>query len=109
MICPACKAALELSWRRYLRSLSGKHVCPYCAATFRFKITLKYLQLWLDILIAAVCTCIGLFFGLEYWFPYLAIDVQAMFMIVLTSVSIWGTVFLVLNRRALNRLDCTLV
>lgn len=105
MNCPACALNIELSWSRYLRSVSGRHTCPACATTFRFRLTKAYLLLWLDIIALALITGAGVCIVLTERYGYVADDPQLLALSVIIPVSLWGSVFLALNRRALDRLD----
>lgn len=105
MNCPSCTTRIELSWSRYLRSLSGRHTCPACATTFRFKLTKSYLLLWLDIIAVALITGIIVRIVLTERFAYAPDDPQLLVLSIIVPVSIWGSVFLAVNRRALDRLE----
>lgn len=105
MNCPACATSIELTWSRYLRSISGRHTCPACATTFRFKLTKTYLLLWLDIIAVALITGVILRVVLAERYGYADSGPQLFALSLAVSVSIWGGVFLALNRRALDRLD----
>ncbi len=109
MNCPTCATCIELNWSRYLRSVSGRHTCPACATTFRFKLTGTYLLLWLDIIVIALITGMIVRIVLTEQFAYAADDPQLLALSVVVPVSIWGSVFLALNRRALDRLETKLV
>jgi len=103
--CPRCGLHIELSWSRYLRSVSGRHTCPACATTFRFRLTKTYLLLWLDMIAFALLTGAIVRIVLQERGVYATGDPQLLALSVVIPVSIWGSVFLALNRRALARLD----
>ena len=105
MKCPRCGLHIELSWSRYLRSVSGRHTCPACATTFRFRLTKTYLLLWLDMIAFALLTGAIVHIVLQNHDVYAAGDPQLLALSVVIPVAIWGSVFLALNRRALERLD----
>lgn len=42
MICPHCEHLFPLTWRRYGKSLLGKHICPACGRISRFRLTASY-------------------------------------------------------------------
>ncbi len=105
MNCPTCKKRIELNWSRYLRSVSGRHTCPACATTFGFKLTKSYLLLWLDIIVVALLTGMIVRIVLTEKFAYAPDDPQLLALSVVIPVSVWGSVFLALNRRALDRLE----
>jgi len=104
MNCPNCAHGVDLTWSRYLRSVSGRHVCPRCGQRFRLQITPAYLLLWLDIIAVAVFTWVGLHTVLVYGFGYAFADPAVAISLILFPALVWGTVFLFLNRRALNKL-----
>ncbi len=105
MNCPTCRAGVELTWARYLKSVSGRHACPRCATVFRFRTDRRYWLLWLDVVAAALITG----YALDGLFVSGAGVGRASragaLIVVAVPIVIWGAVFLVLNRRALNRLD----
>jgi hypothetical protein len=104
MNCPACTTSIELTWSRYLRSISGRHTCPVCATVFRFKLTKAYLLLWLDIIALALITAATVRTILPELFGYAPDDLRVLALSVAIPVFVWGTVFLASNRRALGRL-----
>ncbi len=104
MNCPACTTSIELTWSRYLRSISGRHTCPACAAVFRFKLTKAYLLLWLDIIALALITAASVRTVLLEHFGSVPDDLRVLALSVAIAVFVWGNVFLALNRRALERL-----
>lgn len=104
MNCPACATSIELTWSRYLRSVSGRHTCPACATVFRFKLTKSYLLLWLDIIALALITAAIVRTVLLEHYGYAADDPRTLALSVAIPVWVWGSVFLALNRRALGRL-----
>jgi len=105
MDCPNCHAIVELTWARYLKSFSGRHECPRCAATFRSRIPWRYWVLWFDILIAAILSELGLMHLIDTPYIYTWADALAPPLVIAIPTLFWGAVFLVLNRRALNRLE----
>ena len=105
MKCPTCETTVELSWSRYLKSIRGIHDCPKCSTIFKIKITRRYLLLWLDIIIAGVFTAAGLNHFLIGRYGYAHDDPVVLSILIIVPTLIWGTVFLVLNRCALNRLN----
>lgn len=96
---------VALTWRRYLRSLSGRHACPRCDTTFRLQITRRYLLLWVDILAVAIITGALTRMLLIMRFDFARNDMRVLTAMIAVPALIWGSVFLVLNRRALDRLD----
>ncbi len=42
MICPHCNSKFPLTWKRYLKSPLGNHICPDCHKKSALKSTLKY-------------------------------------------------------------------
>ena len=105
MNCPVCAMTIELTWSRYLRSVSGRHTCPACRTIFRFKLTKSYLLLWLDIIALALITGAIVRIVLQERYAYATDDPQLLVLSVVVPVSIWGSVFFALNRRALARLE----
>lgn len=53
MICPNCNEEVELTTKRYFKTLLGKHTCPNCSSTFSLKYTKKYF-LWIFLSIVFV-------------------------------------------------------
>lgn len=104
MNCPACAMRIKLSWSRYLRSLSGRHTCPACATVFSFRLTKSYLLLWLDIIALALITAALVRTALLEYLGYAVDDRRALALSIALPVIVWGSVFLALNRRALERL-----
>lgn len=109
MRCPKCQTVSELSWSRYMRSLSGRHRCLECDAVFRFSLTAEYWKLWSKTILAAIYSglIINIFFvqpGSPFQSEFAALAISIVF-----PTLFWGTVFLVLNRRALDRLDTRIV
>lgn len=71
---------------------------------FRFKLTKAYLMLWLDIIALALLTMAVVRAVLLGPYGYAANDPRVAGLAVAVPVFVWGSVFLVLNRRALDRL-----
>lgn len=71
---------------------------------FRFKLTKAYLMLWLDIIALALLTMAVVRAVLLGPYGYAANDPRVAGLAVAVPVCVWGGVFLVLNRRALDRL-----
>lgn len=42
MICPNCKSENELTWKRYVSSPLGRHICDQCQSKFRMIHSIKY-------------------------------------------------------------------
>lgn len=63
MKCPSCNKKVELTNKRYFKSLLGKHDCPYCLSQFKLKHTKIYF-LWIFLSIAMVIG--GSFFILNF-------------------------------------------
>ena len=106
MICPGCENEIALSWGRYLASYSGRHTCPRCETTFRFRITPHYLRLWLDVLAGSVVTGIIIQALLTHYFAAGFNETQIFLVAAGVSTFVWGSFFLVANRRALDQLTC---
>jgi hypothetical protein len=53
MNCPNCNEKIELTTKRYFKSLLGKHICPNCSTTFSLKHTKTYF-LWIFLSIVFV-------------------------------------------------------
>lgn len=55
MNCPNCKKEVELTTKRYFKSLLGKHICPSCATKFKLKRTnIYFLWIFLSIIFVAL-------------------------------------------------------
>lgn len=59
MNCPSCNKKVELTSKKYFKSLLGKHDCPYCSSKFKLKRTKIYF-IW--ILLSIVIVAGGSFF-----------------------------------------------
>jgi hypothetical protein len=53
MTCPYCNKKVELTTKRYFKTLLGKHICPKCSTTFSLKYTKRYF-LWIVLSIVFV-------------------------------------------------------
>lgn len=53
MNCPNCKEKVELTTKRYFKSLLGKHICPKCSTEFKLNYTKVYF-LWIFLSIVFV-------------------------------------------------------
>lgn len=54
MICPNCNEKIDLTLKRYFKSLFGKHDCPSCYSSFKLKRTkIYFLWIFLSIIIAS--------------------------------------------------------
>jgi hypothetical protein len=53
MTCPNCNGEVELTTKRYFKTLLGKHICPNCSSSFSLKYTKRYF-LWILLSIAFV-------------------------------------------------------
>ena len=53
MNCPNCNEKVELTTKRYFKSLLGKHICPNCSTIFSSKHTKIYF-LWIFLSIVFV-------------------------------------------------------
>ncbi|MDD2894563.1 MAG: hypothetical protein PHG81_00970 [Aliarcobacter sp.] len=53
MNCPNCNQEVELTTKRYFKSLLGKHICPNCSTVFSLKHTKIYF-LWIFVSIVFV-------------------------------------------------------
>lgn len=42
MKCPHCKTEFPLTWTRYAKAPTGKHICPSCHGTAKLRITPSY-------------------------------------------------------------------
>ena len=42
MTCPNCNKKVELTTKKYFKSLLGKYTCPSCSANFKLKRTKIY-------------------------------------------------------------------
>jgi hypothetical protein len=105
MVCPNCESIVELTWTRYLKSLSGRHDCPRCDTKFKFRIPRRYWLLWLDVFAGGVFTTLGLNYLLGDGSRFAHSDTAIMLIVVVVPVLIWGSIFMVLNRKILNRLE----
>jgi hypothetical protein len=100
------ESTVERSWTTYSKSLSGRHDCPLCDTQFKFTIPRRYWFLWLDIVVAAgVFTTVGLNYVSVMDPNSRTVILMPSSIVISVPVLVWGTLFLVLNRRILNRLD----
>ena len=53
MTCPNCNKKVELTTKKYFKSLLGKYTCPSCSANFKLKRTKIYF-LWIFLSIVFV-------------------------------------------------------
>ena len=53
MTCPNCNEKVELTTKRYFKTLLGKHICPNCSSVFSLKYTRRYF-LWIFLSIVFV-------------------------------------------------------
>jgi len=49
LICPFCKHQFPLTWRRYWKNLSGRHVCPSCGQSSKIRGGFPYWALYLPL------------------------------------------------------------
>ena len=56
MTCPNCNKKVELTTKKYFKSLLGKYTCPSCSANFKLKRTKIYF-LWIFLsIVFVVCS-----------------------------------------------------
>ena len=77
LACPHCGDSYFLTWSRYWREGSGKHVCPSCGLKSRLKVTPAYLvkalgTIWGSIAIA-VAMCYSLTPATGYWLYFILV------------------------------------
>ncbi len=65
MQCPSCNQTNKLTWRKYIESPLGRHICEHCQSQFCFQHTIKYyaaiIALWIlsGLLPGIVCLMLG--------------------------------------------------